>query len=231
MEPTYHLTIKDLAPDERPRERLMAYGAASLSNAELLAILLRTGTTRESAVHLAQRVLREAGDLRGIAVAGVQDLTQVHGIGPAKAVEIKAMVELAKRLAVAGGELRRVVQSPADAAVLLMEELRHERQEHFKILLLDSKNQVLGKPVTVTIGTLNSSLVHPREVFRPAITQSCAAVILAHNHPSGDPTPSREDLDVTKQLVSAGKILGIDVLDHIVIGDNRFVSLKERGLM
>lgn len=227
---SYAPMIRDLPPSERPRERLMNYGASSLSTAELLAIILRTGTQKESAVRLAERVLKEMGSLREIVRADVKDLSKIKGIGTAKAIEIKAAVELGKRLLIDPEGLRPVIRNPEDAASLVRAELRYEPQEHFKVLLLDSKNYVL-KVLTVTVGTLNSSLVHPREVFRPAITQSAASVILAHNHPSGDPTPSPEDLQVTRQLVEAGRILGIEVLDHIIIGGIGYVSLKERRLM
>lgn len=227
---SYAPMIRDLPPNERPRERLMNYGASSLSTAELLAIILRTGTQKESAVRLAERVLKEMGSLGEIVRADVKDLSKIKGIGTAKAIEIKAAVELGKRLLIDPEGLRPVIRNPEDAAGLVRAELRYEPQEHFKVLLLDSKNYVL-KVLTVTVGTLNSSLVHPREVFRPAITQAAASIILAHNHPSGDPTPSSEDLQVTRQLVEAGRILGIEVLDHIIIGGTDYVSLKERRLM
>jgi len=230
MHERYHVTIKDLPPGERPRERLEQYGAESLSTAELLAIILRTGTRDESVLHLAERLLRELADLRSIGQAQVAELSRIKGIGPAKAVEIKAALELGKRLISLSGETLPIVRSPSDVVQLLMPTMRDQLQELFKVLLLDTKNQV-RKIVTVTVGTLNSSLVHPREVFRPAVAQAANAVILAHNHPSGDPTPSHEDIAVTRQLLEAGRMLGIDVLDHIVIGDGRYVSMKERSLM
>jgi DNA repair protein RadC len=230
MESSYESVIADFPADERPRERLLSQGPGSLTTAELLAIILRTGTKEESAERLAERVLREMGSLRAIAQSHVEALSQIKGIGIVKAIEIRAAVELGKRLIALSDGVKPVIHSPADAANLLMAELRYEPQEHFKALLLDSKNQVLRSP-TITIGTVNASLIHPREVFRPALVHPCVSVILAHNHPSGDPTPSREDLEVTRQLVAAGKVLGIDVLDHVIVGDARFVSLKERNLM
>jgi DNA repair protein RadC len=230
MDSSYHATIHDLPPDERPRERLLDQGPGSLTTAELLAIILRTGTREESAVRLAERVLREMGSLRDIAQSHVEALSEIKGIGTVKAIEIRAAIELGKRLAQLGDGVKPIIHTPADVARLVMPDLRNEAQEHFKILMLDSKNQVLRSP-TITVGIVNSSLIHPREVFRPALIHPCVSIILAHNHPSGDPTPSREDLDVTKQLVAAGKVLGIDVLDHIIVGDQRFVSLKERNLM
>ena len=219
-----------MVPDERPREKFLAGGPGEMSTTELLAILLRTGSAKESVIDLADRVLREVGGIREIALADIERLKQVHGIGEVKAIEIRAAIELGKRLLTLGDGLRPTIHSPADAAGLLMAELRYERQEHFKVLLLDSKLQVLQAP-TITIGIVNASLVHPREVFRPALAHATVSIILAHNHPSGDPTPSGEDLEVTKQLVASGHILGIEVVDHVIIGDGRFVSLKERGLM
>jgi len=230
MTQRYHIAIKDLPADERPRERLARYGPGMLSTAELLAIILRTGTRQESAIHVAQRLLGDLGTVREIVTAGVDQLSRVRGIGPAKAIEIKAALELGRRLLSLSSDDLPVVRDPADVMRLLGGELSQEVQEHFKVVLLDSKNQV-RKVVTATIGTLNASLVHPREVFRQAITSACNSVILAHNHPSGDPTPSREDLAVTKQLSEAGAILGIEVLDHVIVGGGRYLSMKQRGLM
>ncbi|HEY3281653.1 MAG TPA: DNA repair protein RadC [Armatimonadota bacterium] len=216
--------------DERPRERLLKYGASSLSAAELLAIVLRTGTKQESAVHLAERVLSAMGSLPAIANAEPRELTQVKGIGTVKAVEMKAAVELGRRLLVEGDAVKPVIHEPDDVAGLLMSRLQHEPQEQFLVILLDTKNHVL-KVVTATVGTLDSSLVHPREVFRAAVGAACASVILVHNHPSGDPTPSPQDVEVSKQLVEAGRILGIEVLDHVILGNRRWVSMRKRGLI
>jgi DNA repair protein RadC len=230
MSEKYHVAIKDLPPEERPRERLERYGADSLSTAELLAIILRTGTREESALRLAEKMLMELSGLRNVAQAEVAELRRIKGIGAAKAVEVKAALELGKRLVALGGEVLPAIHSPTDVVQLLAPQLRDERQEQFKVLLLDTKNQV-RRVVTATVGTLNASLVHPREVFRAAVAQAAHSIILAHNHPSGDPTPSKEDVAVTVQLVNAGKILGIEVLDHVIIGDGRYVSMRERGLM
>jgi DNA repair protein RadC len=223
-------TLRDMPEEDRPRERMLRCGADALSNSELLAILLRTGTASESAIHVAQRVLRETKGLRQLASIHVDELTKIRGIGPAKAVQILAGIELGRRLASARLEDTVTIRSPQDASVLLMEEMRYLRKEHFVCLFLNTKNHVLGRE-TLSIGSLNASIVHPREVFLAAIQRSSASIICAHNHPSGDPTPSREDIDMTARLAEAGRLVGIEVLDHLIIGDGSFVSLKEQGLM
>ncbi|MDW7651248.1 MAG: DNA repair protein RadC [Bacillota bacterium] len=224
------LTIKDLPPSERPRERLMASGRASLSDADLIAILLRTGTSEETAVQLAERILVELGGLQALPRSSADEMLRIKGLGPAKAVTLLAAAELAGRLHSSRRTESVTISSPGDAAGLMMEEMRHYLREHFCVVLLDTKNKVLGVE-EISVGSLNTSLVHPREVFRPAIHKACASVILIHNHPSGDPTPSREDLDVTRRLYEAGQLVGIEVLDHVVIGDNRFISFREKGLL
>lgn len=230
MSERYTVAIREMPAEERPRERLLHYGPSALSTTELLAIQLRIGTQGLSAVGVAEQLLSRFEGLRGIACANVAELSKVKGVGKVKAIEIAATVELGRRLAVMSQDARPAIHSPQDVSNLLMPELRDLKKEHLKSLLLDSKNRVMHIK-TVSIGILDSSLVHPREVFKDAILASSAAIIVAHNHPSGDPTPSLEDRRVTERLVEAGKLLGIDVLDHIVIGDNRFVSLKERGMM
>lgn len=227
---TPRLTIKDLPPSERPRERALQSGVASLSDAELLAILLRSGTAEDTAVQLAEKVLLKLGGLTELPRSSMEELQSIRGLGPAKAVTLMATAELAKRLSNRTRYESVTVSSPGDAAGLVMEELRHKLREHFRVLLLDTKNRVLGIE-DISIGSLNASLVHPREVFRPAIRKACASMILIHNHPSGDPTPSREDVEVTKRLTEAGRLMGIEVLDHLVIGDGRFVSFREKGLL
>jgi DNA repair protein RadC len=222
--------MKDMPSELRPRERLLKEGARSLTDAELLAILLRTGTSRNTALDLAAVILANFNGLRGLVQASVEELSAVKGVGPAKAAQIKAALELGKRLAADSGEERAVIKTPADAAGLVMEEMRHLDREHFRALLLNAKNQVIGQEV-ISIGTLNSSAVHPRELFKSAIKRSAAALILVHNHPSGDPSPSREDVEVTRRLVEVGRLIGIEVLDHLVIGDNKFSSLKAKGLL
>jgi DNA repair protein RadC len=226
----YTLTIKELPTDERPRERLAKYGAEALSTAELLAIILRVGTREYSAIGLAEHMLSRFDGLRGIATASVEELSRIKGLGTAKAAQIKAMVELGKRLAASVLGSRPVIRSPQDAVELVMADIRDEPQENFKGLFLNTKNEVV-KTCTITVGSLNASIITPRELFREAISCNSAAVIVAHNHPSGDPTPSREDIDISKRLHQAGQMIGIEVLDHLVIGDGRWVSLKERGLI
>jgi DNA repair protein RadC len=222
--------VKDLPPEERPQEKLLSHGAGELSVRELLALLLRTGGGRRTALALADQLMLRTGGLRRLAASSPEDLRQVAGIGPAKAAQVLAGLELGRRLLALGPEERRPLRSPADAAGLVMPEMRFLAKEHFRVLLLDAKNRLLASEL-VSIGTLNTSLVHPRELFRRAIAAAAAAVILIHNHPSGDPTPSAEDLALTRRLVEAGRLLGIEVLDHLVIGDNRYVSLKERALL
>lgn len=225
----YQPRIQDLPANERPRERLENYGSRALSNAELLAIVLRVGAQGQSAVGLGQQLLAKFDGLRGLAKASISEVCQLRGVGPAKSVQIKAALELGRRLMVAAPEERPQITSPEDAANLLMLDMSLLEQEHLWVLLLDTKNHVL-EVEKVYKGSVNASLIRIGELFRAAIKRNCAAVIVAHNHPSGDPTPSPEDVRVTHQLVEAGKLLDIEVLDHLVIGHQRFVSLKERGL-
>ncbi len=224
------VTIRDLPERERPRERLLHRGAKHLSNAELLAILMATsGQKGESVLELAQRVLAKAGDISNLPHFTSAELCEIKGIGPAKAVQLLAMVELSRRLSIQGN-LPSSVRSPQDVRKLLEERLRYEEREHFFTVLLNTKNHCLGIE-EISVGSLNSSIVHPREVFRAAIRRSAAALIIAHNHPSGDCTPSREDLEVTRRLAEAGRLIGIDVLDHVIFGDGDILSFKEKGLM
>jgi DNA repair protein RadC len=224
----YTVAIREMPADERPRERLVKYGAGVCSAAELLAIHLRTGTPERSALGLGELLLKEFSGLRGVSCASIEELSRIKGVGEVKAVQIVAAVELSKRLSVLNNDERPAIHSPQDVSTLLMPELRDLKKEYLKSLLLDSKNRVM-KINTVSIGILDSSLVHPREVFKDAIVASAASIIVAHNHPSGDPTPSIEDKRVTQRLYEAGQLLGIDLLDHVVIGDNRWVSLKQIG--
>ncbi|GBC99117.1 hypothetical protein HRbin17_01638 [bacterium HR17] len=223
-------TLKELPRELRPRERLADYGAAALSDAELVAIILRTGSQEATALELAHRLLLQFGGLSGLWRCALTELAQVKGVGMAKACQLKAALELGRRAFDAGRTERPLVHAPADAARLVMSEMRYLDREHLKVILLNIRNQVLDV-VTVSVGTLSASLAHPRECFKEAIRQSAAAVIFVHNHPSGDPTPSPEDIALTRQLVDAGRLLGIEVLDHLVIGDGTFVSLRERGLL
>ncbi|MET3574645.1 DNA repair protein RadC [Bhargavaea ullalensis] len=218
--------ISELHIADRPRERLINQGAESLSNQELIAILLRSGTRSESVLQLANRVIGFYDKIQDLQHATIEEMTSVKGIGEAKAVQLLAAVELGKRLARKQSSERYVIRSPEDAAAYLMPDMAPLTQEHFVALFLNVKNEVLHKS-TIFIGSLNSSIVHPREVFREAVKRSAASIICAHNHPSGNPSPSPEDIEVTKRLSEAGKIVGIDLLDHIIIGDHQFLSLKE----
>jgi DNA repair protein RadC len=219
----------DLPAPERPRERLIHYGEGALSSTELLAIILRTGVAGESVLDMASRLISCFDGLPGLARATFAELKAEKGMGRAKTAQLKAALELGRRMLLASPEDRFVVRSPADAAQLLTAEMAHLEQEHFRVLYLDTRNRLLGSE-TVYIGSLNASHIRVGEVFRDAVKRNCAAVIVAHNHPSGDPTPSPEDVEVTRQLVAAGDLLDIEVLDHLIIGQQRFVSLRERGL-
>lgn len=225
----YRTLIQDLPVDERPRERLQQYGAASLSNAELLAIIIRMGVEGQSAVVLGQQLLAHFNGLRGLARASIDEICALRGVGPAKAVQIKAALELGRRLIVEAPEERPQITSPADAANLVMLDMSLLEQEHLWVLLLDTRNYVVDV-VRLYQGSVNTSLVRVAEVFREAIKRNCVAIIVAHNHPSGDPTPSPEDVRLTRQIYEAGKLLDIELLDHLIIGHQRFVSMKERGL-
>jgi DNA repair protein RadC len=227
---SHNILLRDVPNDERPRERMQQFGAQALSNAELLAILLRTGTFAESAVRLAQKVLLEAGSLRNLVDMSMDQLKTIKGIGSAKAIQIQASIELGRRLARTSMTDTVTIRSPQDVASYLMEDLRYLQKEHFVVLFLNTKNHVVAQE-TLSMGSLNASIVHPREVFRAAIKRSSASIICVHNHPSGDPTPSPEDIAMTTRLVEAGQIIGIEVLDHIILGDQNFVSLKEKGYM
>jgi DNA repair protein RadC len=224
------LMIRDYPTDERPRERMVQSGAASLSNQELLAIILRTGTKSESVLQLSNRVLTTFEGFRLLKEASLEEITEINGIGLAKAVQIMAAVEIGRRISNLAFDDRYSIRSPEDGANYVMNDMRFLSQEHFVCLYLNTKNQVLHKQ-TIFIGSLNASIVHPREVFKEAFRRSAASIICIHNHPSGDPTPSREDIEVTKRLVECGKIIGIDVLDHLIIGEKKYVSLKEKGYL
>ncbi|WP_307513736.1 MULTISPECIES: RadC family protein [Bacillaceae] len=224
------LMIRDFPQDERPRERMIQSGAASLSNQELLAILLRTGTKSESVLQLSNRLLNQFDGLNLLKDASLEEITKTKGIGLAKAVQIMAAVEFGRRISNLAFDDRYSIRSPEDGANYVMNDMRFLAQEHFVCLYLNTKNQVLHKQ-TIFIGSLNASIVHPREVFKEAFRRSAASIICIHNHPSGDPTPSREDIEVTKRLVECGRIIGIDILDHLIIGEKKFISLKEKGYL
>ncbi|MCJ0930725.1 RadC family protein [Virgibacillus halodenitrificans] len=224
------LMIKDVPKDDRPRERLINHGASHLSNQELLAILLGSGTKEESVMALANRVLMHFEGLKLLNDATIEELTAIKGIGKAKGVLILSAIELGKRMNRYKPVERYVIRSPEDGADYVMEEMRSLHQEHFVVLFLNTKNQIIHRQ-TIFIGSLNASIVHPREVYREAVKRSAASIIVAHNHPSGDPTPSQEDIQVTRRLTESGKMIGIELLDHLIIGDRKFVSLKEKGYL
>jgi len=223
-------TIHDLPTSERPRERLQKFGVEALSAQEILALILGRGIAGESVMITAQRLLSQFGNLKGIASASVEELSQVKGIGIAKASQIKAAFELANRLEdySAAGD-KPLVKTPDDVAGVVRSRLRGKKKEHFLALLLDTRSQLI-KVSEISIGSLDTSIVHPREVFKEAISASAASVIFAHNHPSGDPEASEDDIELTKRLAKAGEIVGIEVLDHIIICDKKFLSLKREGL-
>ena len=227
---TTAIRMKDVPKEERPRERLIRHGAERLANRELLAILLRTGNRNESALMLADRLLSRFGSLPELAQTSYEELLSVKGIGPAKAADILAAFELAKRLGESRMEFEGIISNPQDAAQLVLGELSHADKEHFMIIMLNTKHCVIAKKV-VSIGHLHASLVHPREMFKEAIKRSSAAVILVHNHPSGDLTPSRDDITTTERLRDVGEMLGIEVLDHIIVGNNNYLSFREQGLL
>lgn len=223
------LMMKELPETERPREKMLEKGVQALSNAELLAILLRTGTKNMPVNRLAEQLLTKY-DLTGFGCISPQELSKTSGIGMVKAVTVVAGIELGRRLSHKEPGERPVIRNPQDAANLMMGELRYQAKEHFIALLLSTKNHVIARAI-ISVGSLNASIVHPRELFREAISHSAAAVILVHNHPSGDPAPSQEDISLTRQLVEAGILLNILVLDHVIIGDGKYVSFKEKGII
>ncbi len=223
----YRVKIKDMPLSERPRERLIRHGGEALSNAELLAIILRTGTRQENVLSLAARVLSEYS-LKDLASASVAELKKIHGISDAKACQIAACFELARRLSLDNGEERPVIKSSGDAFRVLYPRLAQRRVEIFTGIYMNSKNRVL-RLVDISKGGLEASVVQPREVFRIALEETATRVIVAHNHPSGDPEPSGEDIAITKALKRAGELLGIELLDHLIVGDGRYVSLRDRG--
>lgn len=226
-----NITLKDFPISERPTEKLLSMGPSVLSNSELIAVIIRIGSGNDTAIDLASKLLNQ--DNRGIAYlanASVLDLTRVKGIGDCKAAQIMAAIELGKRIKRQALHNNIKVSSPEVIANLVMDSMKHLEKEHFDVAILDTKNQIISID-NISIGTLNSSIVHPRDVFNIAIKKSANAIILIHNHPSGDPTPSKEDISITNRLIESGEIIGIKVLDHIIIGNDRFLSMKEEKLM
>ncbi len=221
-------TIKQLPPDSRPRERLAREGASALSEVELLAILLGTGTAKKSALELAHEVLAKFEDIAALSAAKPGDLRKLVGVGPGKAAQILAGVELGRRVIGSQRKPRASLSSAKDASDYLSAILKGLSKEHFVVLYLDAKNKLLGRE-RVSVGTLDSAHAHPREVFGEAVAAHAKSVIVAHNHPSGDPTPSKDDKEITRRLQAAGKVLGIELLDHIIVGNEKCVSMREEG--
>jgi DNA repair protein RadC len=231
METDRTYTIHDLPSSDRPRERLKRLGAEALSTSELLACIMGSGTRGDSVVMTSQKLLSEFGNLQNIASASIQELSKSRGIGEARAIQLKAAFEIGRRLLDPDyAEKGKPVQSPEEAFTSMQEKLRGKKKEHFYVLCLDTRNRVNNK-TQVSMGNLDSSIVHPREVFKDAISSLAAAVIFIHNHPSGDLEPSSEDVNLTKRLVEAGELLGIPVLDHIIVSDRGYTSLKSRNLI
>ncbi len=229
QEPEYR-TIKDWREEERPRERLLKNGAASLTDSELLAILIRAGTKGVSALDVARELLNKFDDLNNLSTRDYSELKTVKGLGGAKTVTLLAAFELGKRIKSGAFKDKKSINRPEDLANIYIPVFEGAKTEIFKVIMLNSANKII-REINVSEGTLNTSVVHPREVFRFAITESAASVILLHNHPSGNPQPSNEDLQITKQLVEAGKIIGIRVVDHLIIAGDTYTSLKREGLM
>jgi len=225
----YRPRIKEMPTGERPRERLMNYGAGALSNAELLAIILRSGMRGQNVLELAQALLARFGGLGGLARASTAELADVKGIGDTKTTQVKAALELGKRLSLTMPEDSPQIKSPQDVANLFMADMTFLEQEHLRVVFLDAKSRVNGTH-SVYVGKLDGVDIRIADVFREAVRRGSAALVVVHNHPSGDPAPSAEDVRVTRQMKQAGDLLGIDVLDHVIIGGNRHVSLKERSL-
>jgi DNA repair protein RadC len=228
-EPSF--TVRDMPREERPRERLQALGAGALSSQELLAIIIGRGVAGKPVTAIAQELIGRFGSINAVSEATIEELSQIKGLGTAKAAQLKACFELAKRKELESDDLEDyTITSPRSVVKAVRARIKDKAKEHFMLITLNTRNKVTSI-TNVSVGTLNASLVHPREVFRDAIRRSASSVVLAHNHPSGDPTPSEEDLKITKRLVEAGKILGIEVLDHVIIGKDDSCSFKEKGLI
>lgn len=225
------MTVKDLPLSERPYEKFEQYGPNALSDAELLAIIIRSGSRNERSIEIAQRVISiDDNGIGSIYNLTLEDLQCISGIGRVKAIQIKAVAELSKRISKYNASNKFCITSPESVAQVYMEEMRYLEQEHLKVVFLDTKNKLISDKF-LTVGTVNASLINPREVFIEALKKNAVHVILIHNHPSGDPSPSREDIAVTNRVVEAGEIVGIKLLDHIIIGNGKYISLKERGII
>jgi DNA repair protein RadC len=221
--------MQQVPEEDRPRERLLRHGPDSLSSAELIAIILGSGTKSTPILQLSHEIITRFGTVKRLAEATVEELCEIKGIGPAKAIQLRASLSLGLRASNGILPVKKKILNPTDAYKLLKGELEHEKRELFVTILIDVKGYVINHQI-VSIGTLSSAPIHPREVFYPAIRHKAASIVLAHNHPSGDPTPSQEDYDITKMLVDAGALMGIGVNDHIIIAEQGFVSLREKGL-
>jgi DNA repair protein RadC len=225
----YHTTVREIPSDERPRERLMRYGASTLQSTELLAIILRVGSAKENVIELASRLLRQCGGLGGLLAMDFAELCQVHGLGVAKAAQLKAALELGRRVVDFPPDTRPQITSPEDIARLVMGEMGFLTQEQLRVLCLNTKHFLVHQQV-IYVGTVNGSNLRVAEIFKPAISHACPAIVIAHNHPSGDPTPSDEDIRTTRLLRQAGELLDIELLDHVIVGHNKHISLKQQGL-
>lgn len=228
-----NLTMKELHESEQPYEKCLKYGTGALSDDELLAVIIRTGSKGEKSVELSKKILQLSDfdkSILGIHHLSIQELMKVKGIGKVKAIQIQCVAELSRRLAKATALNHLCFTTPATIADYYMEDLRHQVQEHLILVLLNTKSKLI-KDILLTKGTVNSSLISPREIFIEAVKKDAVYIILIHNHPSGDPSPSNEDIAVTKRIKEAGQLIGILLIDHIIIGDNRYVSLKERGIL
>jgi len=223
-------TVHDLPKPERPRERLQKFGPEALSSQELLALVIGRGVAKKSVMSIAQELLVKFGNVKAIGQASLEELSQIKGIGLAKAAQIKACFELGKREDLEPEPKDFNIKNPESVVKAIRATIKDKAKEHFKLLLLNSRNKII-RICNISMGTLNASLVHPREVFKDAIRHSAASVVLAHNHPSDDPEPSEDDIKITRRMVDSGKILGIEVLDHIIIAKNNFFSFKEKGLI
>jgi DNA repair protein RadC len=230
MNKDFSFTVRDLPKPERPRERLQKIGAENLSAQELLALVIGRGIPKKSVMTIAQELISTFGNVNAIGRATLEELCRIKGIGIAKAAQIKASFELAKRENLETDEENFDIKNPEAVCKLISSTIKEKAKEHFKLILLNSRNKKIGIS-TISVGTLTTSLVHPREVFKEALAHSAASVILAHNHPSGDPEPSEDDLKITRKLVESGKILGVEVIDHIIVGKNNHYSFREKGLI
>jgi DNA repair protein RadC len=230
MTKDFSFTVRDLPRSERPRERLQRFGPEALSAQELLALVIGRGIPKKSVMNIAQELLARFGNIKAISQATIEELCEIKGIGLAKAAQIKACFELGRREDLEPEFKNYDIKDPEAVVKAIRTSIKDKAKEHFKLILLNPRNKIIGIS-TISIGTLNASLVHPREVFKDAIVHCAASVVLAHNHPSGDPEPSEDDLKITQKLVDSGKILGMEVIDHIIIGKNNFCSFKERGLI